>query len=79
MNRVVYVCLVRFSNASDNVKHGNIIELLKSTGVDSNGIKIVANLQWNQSARIRFNKKFSENSLINETSSLRLCIIIYAF
>ena len=66
MNRDVYVCFVDFSKAFDNVKHEKLIQLLKSTGLDSKDIRVVANLYWNQSAKIKINDNFSENSFIKK-------------
>ena len=64
INRDVYVCFVDFSKAFDNVNHEKFIQLLKSTGLDSKDIRVVANLYWNQSLKI--NNNFSENSFIKK-------------
>lgn len=66
MNREVYVCFVDFSKAFDNVKHEKLVELLKTTGLDSKDIRIIANLYWDQSAKIRIAGELSEDTQIKK-------------
>lgn len=66
MSRDVFVCFIDFSKAFDNVKHEKLLKLLKDTGIDSKDIRIIANLYWNQSAKIRINGDLSENIQIKK-------------
>ena len=59
MNRDVYVCFVDFSKAFDNGKHEKFLQLQKSTDLDLKEIRVVANLYWNQSAKIKINDNLS--------------------
>jgi len=52
MNREVYVSFINFSEAIDNVKHRKLVELLKTTGLDSKDIRILTSLYWDQFAKI---------------------------
>ena len=49
----VYVCFIDYSKAFDSMKHKSLIELLQSLDIDSQYVKLLANLYWNQKAAVR--------------------------
>lgn len=60
MNQDLYVCFVDFQKAFDRVQHSKMIEILKQKNIDSRDIRIISNLYWNQTARIRVDESLSE-------------------
>ena len=56
----VYICFIDYSKAFDTVKHEPLIDLLQSLDIDSQDVKLLANLYWNQEAAVRHNDEFSE-------------------
>ncbi|KAL1447016.1 hypothetical protein WDU94_015647 [Cyamophila willieti] len=49
----VFACLIDYKKAFDRVRHEQMMEILKRTGIDGKDLKIIANLYWNQSAILR--------------------------
>lgn len=65
MNRNRFVCYTD-SKAFENVNHGKLLKLLKDTSIDSKDIRIIANIYWNQSAKIKINGDVSRNIQIKK-------------
>lgn len=61
VNKDVYISFVDYTKAFDNVRHDQLIKTLQNVGIDYKDIRIVANLYWNQSARIKIGKSCTEN------------------
>jgi len=51
---------IDFSKAFDNVKHEKFIEVLRNPGIDGKDIRIIANMYWNQTAKIKIDNSFSD-------------------
>lgn len=51
----MYLCIIEYEKAFDNVKHHTLFDYLKEAGVDDNDIRPIADLCWNQEA-IRINE-----------------------
>ncbi|KAI5753273.1 hypothetical protein M8J77_025408 [Diaphorina citri] len=60
VNRDIYACFIDFSKAFDNVQHQKLIDILKSKNIDSHDIRIISNLYWNQTARIKVDDELSD-------------------
>lgn len=60
VNRTIYACFIDFSKAFDNVQHHKLIDILKSKKIDSQDIRIISNLYWNQSAKIKVDDELSD-------------------
>ena len=53
--KYVYVCFIYYSKAFDTVMHEPLIELPQSLDIDPQDVKLLANLYWNQQAKVRHN------------------------
>lgn len=60
VNRDIYACYIDFTKAFDTVKHDKLISILKTKNIDGHDIRIIANLYWNQTAKIKVESEFSE-------------------
>ena len=49
----MYLCFIDHEKAFDRVKHEDLIEILKGTGVDGKDLRMVYNLYWNQRAAVK--------------------------
>jgi Reverse transcriptase (RNA-dependent DNA polymerase) len=64
VNVDVYACFLDYEKAFDTVNHDNLMSILKELGLDGRDIRIIANLYWGQTARVRINGDLSEEVLI---------------
>uniref|UniRef100_A0A8D8L8K4 Craniofacial development protein 2 n=1 Tax=Cacopsylla melanoneura TaxID=428564 RepID=A0A8D8L8K4_9HEMI len=48
-----YLCFIDFEKAFDRIKHDKLIEILEDIGIDDKDVRIIRNLYWQQSARVR--------------------------
>ena len=60
VNKDLYVCFIDYAKAFDRVKHCELIECLKSIGIDGKDCRIISNLYWHQQAAIRVGEDISE-------------------
>lgn len=56
----VFACLIDYKKAFDRVRHDQMIDVLKKTGMDGKDLRIIANLYWNQSAVLRVDGEHTE-------------------
>ncbi|CAG9841161.1 unnamed protein product [Diabrotica balteata] len=61
MNQDMYLCFVHFEKAFDKVQHKKLVDILKSKNIDSRDLKIISNLYWNQTAKVRVDSQYTEN------------------
>ena len=66
MNVDVYACFVDYTKAFDCVRHEKMIEILRATGVDTNDLRIISKLYWNQIADVRTEQGTSETTAIRK-------------
>ncbi|XP_071574655.1 uncharacterized protein [Temnothorax nylanderi] len=66
MNINVFVCFTDYRKAFDCVKHHKMIEILRATGIDSEEIRLISNLYWQQTAEVRLESATSETTLIKK-------------
>ncbi len=64
--RNVYTCFIDYSKAFDTVKHGSLVELLKSLDIDDADTRMLTNLYWNQTAAVRCGNDVSEELHIKQ-------------
>ena len=50
INQEVYACYIDFEKAFDKVKHDKLHQLLVSKNIDSDDVRIISNLYWDQKA-----------------------------
>lgn len=60
MNQKVYACFIDLEKAFDKVQHHRMINILKTKDVDSRDIRIIHNLYWNQTAKIKVENELTE-------------------
>jgi Reverse transcriptase (RNA-dependent DNA polymerase) len=60
MNQKVFACYIDFEKAFDKVKHDKLYQLLLKRNVDSDDIRIISNLYWDQRANTRVDNKLTE-------------------
>lgn len=58
--RNLYVCFIDYEKAFDRVRHGDLLEILKSIGVDGGELRMIRNLYWAQKARVRVDGEETE-------------------
>ena len=51
----LYVCFIDYEKAFDNVRHKELFECLKRSGIDGKDLRIFQEVYWNQTASIRIN------------------------
>lgn len=51
----IYICFIDYKKAFDNVKHEELFQTLKETGIDGNDLQLFQELYWNQTAAIKTN------------------------
>lgn len=56
----VFACFIDYTKAFDRCQHQKMISGLRRIGVDDKDIRIIANLYWNQRARVRVEDKLTE-------------------
>uniref|UniRef100_A0A8D8YBA7 Craniofacial development protein 2 n=3 Tax=Cacopsylla melanoneura TaxID=428564 RepID=A0A8D8YBA7_9HEMI len=56
----VFACLIDYKKAFDRVRHEQMIEILKETGIDGKDLRIITNLYWNQTAVLRVDYEHTE-------------------
>lgn len=61
MNKDAYVCFADFSKAFDNVKHEQLLEILRKAGIDDRDIRIIKNLYWGQCAKVKIDNSLTGN------------------
>ncbi|XP_071576849.1 uncharacterized protein [Temnothorax nylanderi] len=66
MNINVFACFIDYRKAFDCVKHHKMIEILRATGIDSEEIRLISNLYWQQTAEVRLESATSETTLIKK-------------
>ena len=64
VNKDMYICFIDYAKAFDRVKHSELIESLKSIGIDGRDCRIISNLYWHQKAAIRVEEDLSEYTSI---------------
>ena len=62
----VLTCFINYIKAFDTVKHASLFDLLSSHNIESDDIKLLANLYWNQQAAVRNNGEVSESINIKQ-------------
>ncbi|KMQ95932.1 endonuclease-reverse transcriptase [Lasius niger] len=60
MNCDVFACFIDYTKAFDRCQHQKIILDLRRVGVDDKDIRVIANLYWNQRARVRVEDRLTE-------------------
>lgn len=60
MNKDVYLCFIDYEKAFDRVQHTKMLEILKQMGLDNRDVRIIANLYWNQTANVQWDKELSK-------------------
>ena len=53
----MYLCFIDNEKAFDRVKHEDLIEILKETGVDGKDLRMMYKLYWNQKAAVRWGQR----------------------
>lgn len=66
VNTSVYLCFIDFSKAFDLVNHEKLIEALAASGIEAADLRIISNLYWNQTAKVRIKNSTSENVSIKK-------------
>jgi hypothetical protein len=66
VNRNIFACFIDFTKAFDNVQHDKLIKILKDKNIDSRDIRIISNLYWNQTAKIKVDDEFSDEIKIKK-------------
>jgi hypothetical protein len=61
MNVDVYACFIDYRKAFDCVNHQKMIEILRTTGVDEQDLRIISELYWHQTATIEIEHTTSED------------------
>lgn len=61
VNKDVYACYIDYSKAFDNVRHEKLINILTGMDIDYRDIRIVSNLYWGQTAKIKIENELSED------------------
>uniref|UniRef100_A0A8D8Q4X5 Craniofacial development protein 2 n=1 Tax=Cacopsylla melanoneura TaxID=428564 RepID=A0A8D8Q4X5_9HEMI len=61
VNCDVYLCLIDYQKAFDRVRHTQMIEILRKTGINERDLRIINNLYWNQKATLRIDGEHTEN------------------
>lgn len=56
----IYVCFIDFEKAFDNVPHTQLFQCLDSIGLDSYDVRLLKNLYYNQTARVKVEQEVSE-------------------
>ena len=64
MQKTVYLCFVDSEKAFDTVKHEELVNILKSTGMDGKDTRLIGNLYWNQKAAVRIENKVTDRTEI---------------
>ena len=52
--RELYITFIDSTKAFDRVNHEKLIKLLKDIGIPFHETRLIANLYWNQGAKIRY-------------------------
>ena len=60
MQKDLYVCFIDYEKAFDRIKHGEMVRMLESIGVDGKDIRLIKNLYWNQKASFKIEEEFSD-------------------
>lgn len=55
----IFVCFIDLEKAFDTINHTKLIQLIQNTGLDDKDIRLIKNLYWHQSARIKVENTFS--------------------
>lgn len=66
MNVNLVACFIDYKKAFDCVKHHKLIEILKTTGIDREEIRLISNLYWKQSAVVKIEETTSEAIMIRK-------------
>ena len=61
-----YGYFIEYSKTFDTVKHEPLIELLQSLDIDTQDVKLLANLNWNRQAAVGHNGEISESISIKQ-------------
>ena len=64
VNVDVHLCFIDFEKAFDKIKHQKLLDILLNTGMDDKDIRIIANLYWMQSARVRVDGELTDEVAI---------------
>lgn len=56
----VHICFIDYQKAFDRVKHQKLIKILRKIGIDDKDLRIIENLYWNQTARIKHKGEISK-------------------
>lgn len=59
MNQDLYICFVDFEKAFDTVQHEKLLAILKNKNIDNRDIKIISQLYWNQTARMKVDDRLT--------------------
>lgn len=60
MNVNVIACFIDYRKAFDCINHQKLIEILKTTGIDREEIRLITNLYWEQNAVVRIEGTYSD-------------------
>lgn len=60
VNQPVYVCFLDYNKAFDKVRHNHLVQMLRQKKLDMKDIRIISNLYFNQTARVKERNDLSE-------------------
>lgn len=75
VNRSIFACFIDFTKTFYNVQHDKLIKILKDKNIDSRDTRIISNLYWNQTTKIKVEVEFSVEIKIKKRSKTRLCFV----
>lgn len=66
VNTNVYLCFIDFSRAFDLVNHDKLIGVLASSGIEAADLRVISNLYWNQTAKVRIKNNTTDSVSIKK-------------
>lgn len=60
VNSDVFACFIDFEKTFNRVPHGKLIDILRTSGIDVEDIRVILNLYVQQKAIVRFENELSE-------------------
>ena len=57
--KILYVCFIDYTKAFDRIKHQKLIETLVAKGIPRAEIKVICNLYWSQTAKVRVGDSYT--------------------
>ena len=56
----VFMCFVDFQKAFDTIRHEDLMDMLKEKKIDGKDLRIIKNLYWNQTAKVKIGDNLSK-------------------